>query len=177
MCITRPLKLPYKVRHVKSLLPSCARAYPVPGLFLVFPYAGRECSFLVSLKRTSLKVELYIVFQRFPRLLVSLFIGGYSLPSLSRILRTLNFIYHTSCLDGMMTRIGYVWSIKCSGGFHCWVITININFSILAPRKLVLLYSSPSPGRTSSRNLHKDEKKNKIGLKLTPHSCRQNTLN
>ena len=76
-----------------------------------------------------------------------------------------------------MTRIGYVWSIKRSGGFHCWVIIININFSILAPRKLVLLYSSPSPGRTSSRNLHNegheiihhrsDDKNNKIGLKFT----------
>ena len=126
----------------------------LPRKPLLIRYRG---SFLViSLKRTSLTLELYIVFRRFPRLFVSLFVGGYSLPSLSRLLRSLNFIYHTSCLDGMMTRMGYVWSIKRSGGFHCWVIIININFSILAPRKLVLLYSSPSPGRTSSRNLHNE---------------------
>ena len=54
-----------------------------------------------------------------------------------------------------MTLIGYVCSIKCSGGCHCCVVMINENLSILAPKKLVLLYSSPSVGWTSSKNLFK----------------------
>ena len=32
---------------------------------------------------------------------------------------TKSLAYYTSGLEGIMTRIGYVWSINFSGGFHC----------------------------------------------------------